>query len=154
MAQVRVVLHPRLGDGAPGTASGATTADDKQLCYHVMGLVRPRPFCEGPMREERKRSALNCCGLPRSWCELGAPLAAGAHSMGADSRQGQRLHCNPQAQWLPGARCCTDGFGFMKIGERGLVLPDHGDVVLRMNLSQVPTQIVDRGASALPKTHL
>lgn len=35
VAQLRVVLHPRPGGGG-GAWPGA---DDKQLCYHVMGLV-------------------------------------------------------------------------------------------------------------------
>ena len=38
VAQLRVVLHPHTGGGSapwPGT-------DDKQLCYHVMGLVSTR----------------------------------------------------------------------------------------------------------------
>ena len=38
VAQLRVVVHPHTGAGSapwPGT-------DDKQLCYHVMGLVSRR----------------------------------------------------------------------------------------------------------------
>jgi hypothetical protein len=38
VAQLRVVVHPHTGAGSapwPGT-------DDKQLCYHVMGLVSNR----------------------------------------------------------------------------------------------------------------
>ena len=45
VAQLRVVVHPHTGAGSapwPGT-------DDKQLCYHVMGLVSCRlPLCCQP----------------------------------------------------------------------------------------------------------
>ncbi len=39
MAQLCVVLHPRADDSSPHT-----DADDKQLCYHVMGLVSVLDF--------------------------------------------------------------------------------------------------------------
>ena len=48
VAQLRVVLHPHdTGGGSSGSGSSDpwSGADDKQLCYHVMGLVRPAPAC-------------------------------------------------------------------------------------------------------------
>ena len=42
VAQLRVVLHPKLGSS--GAAGGRWSgANDKQLCYHVMGLVCSTP---------------------------------------------------------------------------------------------------------------